>query len=367
MVRPMRRLLVLAAVGLLCACAKAPPPKKLTPPKPKDPAELVADLLHRAYGAVESKDSDALTEVFEPDAMIFGLSPADTFNSRQAFMDTATKELQAFQLSGDSLAFSESHPEVGLADGAQSGWLDDFPKAVLTSSGTPSTWLPRITAHAVKTPEGWRFDAMHLSLGVPDAKTFAPDGARKYLPPFAIEGERGKDSEQVIGLTKRMLEDIVVKVERISDRDEVLLLGTDPGDVYAPGKKFKDLVKPRLHELKKGYVPVKLDGPLRSKLAPDGKTGWVAANIVVKTNTGKKVQTLPVFRSLWIFDNESEVWDIVSEHQSLALKPEQRDPATADELKAREQRRAEAKPATKSTPAPAKPSKAKDDGISTFE
>ncbi len=349
MVRPMRRLLVLAAVGVLGACAKAPPPKKLEPPKPVRPSELVRELVHRAYAAVESREADGLTELFEPDAMIFGLNPADTFNGRQAFLDKATHELAAFSLSGDSLAFSESNPQVGLADGEQSAWLFDFPKAVLTSGGASSTWLPRLTAHAVKTEAGWRFDAMHLSLGVPDAKTFAPDGAKRYLPPFAVEGERGKDSEQVVGLTKRMLEDIVVKVDRISERDDVLLLGTDPGDVYVPGRKFKDLVKPRLKELKKGYLPVKLDGPFRSRLAPDGKSGWVAATIVVKANTGKKVQTLPLFRSLWIFANENEVWNIVSEHQSLALKPEQRDSATEAELAAR------------------KAAKSKDDGISTFE
>ncbi len=111
------------------------------------------------------------------------------------------------------------------------------------------------------------------------------------------------------------------------------LIGTDVADVFEGGAAFKALVKPRLAELKKsnaGTYTIQ-DGP-RSRLAPGGESGWVAANVVLTLKQGKATRKLPPFRALWIFEKEKGVWALVSDHQSLGLKTEQRDPSLRSEL-----------------------------------
>jgi hypothetical protein len=138
--------------------------------------------------------------------------------------------------------------------------------------------------------------------------------------------ERRPDSDQLVGLSRRLLDEIQVKVDRLSDKTEVVLIGTSPQELFEGGKATKDLLRPQLAELKKAVFSYKVDGPIRSRLSPSKDTGWVAANVVLKMGKGKKEQTLPPFRVLWIFAEEGGLWNLVSEHQSLALKQELRGP-----------------------------------------
>ena len=134
---------------------------------------------------------------------------------------------------------------------------------------------------------------------------------------------KGPDSEQLVGLTRRMLDDIGVKIDRISDSEAVALFGTDATDVFEGGKAFKDLARPQLAQLKKANTFLyKIEGGPRSRVAPGKKTGWVAATVTLRD--AKKGRTLVPFRALWIYAEEKGVWNLVSDHQSLGLKLEQR-------------------------------------------
>jgi hypothetical protein len=131
-------------------------------------------------------------------------------------------------------------------------------------------------------------------------------------------------AEEVVGLAKQMLDDIAVKIERTSDAQTAVLIGTDPGDVYESGAHFKELARPKLPELKKAAFSLKIEQGPRARVAQDGRTAYVAANVVLRLGSGKKVQTLPTFRALWLFHSENEKWALISEHQSLGLMPAQR-------------------------------------------
>ena len=72
-----------------------------------------------------------------------------------------------------------------------------------------------------------------------------------------------------------MLDDIAVKVERTSDADEVVLIGTDPTDVFEGGAKFKQLARPKLPELKRAAFTLKIEDGPRARLAPDHQSAWV--------------------------------------------------------------------------------------------
>jgi hypothetical protein len=125
-----------------------------------------------------------------------------------------------------------------------------------------------------------------------------------------------------------------VKVEHASERPGFVLVGTSPVELFEGGATFKALVRPQLGAIKKGGYTWKLEGPIRVRLAPDHRTGWAAGVLVLRIGSGKKAQVLPPFRALWVFAEEGGVWNMVSEHQSLAVKEDLREPADAEQIKA---------------------------------
>lgn len=329
----LREVTLLVAL-VLCACPKAPPPRKVAPPPPPDPKAEVRELVKTVYSTLETGDPDPIKPLIAPDVMAYGLGPSDTFAQRDPLINFARQELLSISLESEVLRIRSGRVDVGLAHGEQSAWFWDLPRVEYEKKGKTTTWLARVTGHVVKVDGQWSIDAVHVSLGVPDEKIYAADAARKYLPPADVLAERGKDSDELVGLARRILDDVVVKVDRTSERSEVVLLGTGPGELFEGGKAFKDLVKPKLNEIKKAVFSYKVDGPIRSRLAPGQGTGWVAANVVLRLGAGKKQQVLPPFRVLWVFAEEKGLWNLVSEHQSLALKQELRSPADDEAIKA---------------------------------
>lgn len=332
----MRRLVAVALLAIACA-KPAPPPKKIIEEKPPDPKEEARAVLKSVYSALEVAEPELLAELLGADAMVFGLGPSETFNFRDPLIERLKQELMPLGLRGDTLRVAESDIRVGLADGGRSAWLFDLPKVIFEHKGEATIWLPRITAHAVLDETRWRIDALHVSLPVSDTVFYAPESLKRFLPPAEVANERGPDSDQVIGVARRMQDDPGVKIDRVSSRGDVFLLGTSSSDVY-PGSFFRDL-KPRVAELRRGYIAPKFDGPQRARLGPGGKSGWVAGAVLLRAPNGKK---LPALRALWIFTEEKGFWNLVSEHLSVPLKVEQREPASKEDLAARKPLAAEA-------------------------
>lgn len=363
-----RRLLPLLMV--LAGCVTAPP-KKEAPPPPVDPAESVRGVFTEAYASLKEGDGDRLAQLFTEDALVFGLGPADTW-SGALVGDRLRQQLLPIGLSGDAIRVDASNVIVGLDDGEQAGWAFDLPKVTTTHKAEDRVWLPRVTAHVVKLGEAWRIDALHVSLGVPDALVFAPDATKRLLPPSDVPNQRPTEADQVVGVVRRALDDYAVKVDRTSERTEFVQLGTSPAEVFIGGKAFKDAIKPQLGAIKKAGYAWKLDGNLAVKLAPGGKSGWAAAVVVQRQGTGKKQQVFPAFRFLWTVSEEDGVWNITSEHQSLAVKEELRDPANDEALKTWKQVREVVEKATAKKAAPVEagdagvPETKKDDGIGAW-
>lgn len=328
---------------LLCAlavfaCAKPAPRRKVDkrPPEPTDPVSRVKKVVAQSYQAIVTLEPEKLEDLVADQVVGLGFGPQDYVRSRKELIETARQQLMPFGIHGDTLRVVKSRPKVGLASDEQSAWVWDFPRIEQErGNGKPSrTWLPRATFHLVKEHGLWRIDAFHLSFGFPDAELYADGAEKKLVLPADLGVDKGPNSDQAVGLARRLLEDITVKVDRVADRDEVLLLGTDPGDVFEGGRAFKDFARPRLAELKKAPFSLKLDGGPVARLSPGGKTGWVLATVQLKLGAGKAQKTLVPFRAFWVFAEQGDLLDLVLEHQSLGLKPEQLQPATAEALKA---------------------------------
>lgn len=323
----------------LMACAKPPPPKRVViEDNPPDPTGQAKKMLKDVYTAIELLEPDRIEKLITSDVIAFGLGPSDFLNQAPAVLEHLRQELLPFGLRGETLKVIYSKPRIGIAEGGTSGWLHDLPRFERIRPGRSSQfWSPRITAHLVRNADSWQIDVAHVSLGFPDTELYAPLSEKKLVAPEDPGVARGPDSDELVGLTRRLLEDIGVKVARVSDREEVALLGTDQIDVFEGGKAFKDLVKPQLAQIKKSNTFVyKIDGGPRSKLGPGKKSGWVVATVTLRVGEGKKARTLVPFRALWIYADEAGVWNLVSDHQSLGLKTEQRTATKEEDLPKRE-------------------------------
>lgn len=332
--RPFSSLLL--GVLVLGFCAKPPPPKKVEiEDAPPDAEGQVKKTLTDAYGAIEALEPDRFEKLLTADATGFGLGASDFFTQAPAVLEHLRQELMPFGLRGDGLKVIWSRPRVGIAEGEQSAWISDQPRVKWIKSGrAPQFWSPRVTLHLVKTgADKWLIDAFHVSLGFPDADLYAAGSEKKLIPPEDPGTFRGPDADQLVGLTRRLLDDIAVKVDRVSDRDDVALIGTDATDVFEGGKKFKDLVKPQLAAIKKANTyTYKLEGGPRAKLGPGHKSGWVLATVTLTVGAGKKARPLVPFRALWVYAEEKGVWNLISDHQSLGLKLDQRTPTKEEDL-----------------------------------
>ncbi len=328
---------VVLAASLL-ACSHAAPAPRGSQPAP----DTVAGLLAAAYRALESGEADELTALLTTDAMVYGLGPSDTWSSRAETAARLGPHLLPLNLGAQKLSVTESRPGVGLAASGRSGWVFDLPLVTLAGASGASQWLPRVTAHAIREGDSWRFDAVHVSLGVPDELVFAPDAAKLLLPPAEVVAERGVGAEELVGLTRRVLDDFTVKIQHISDRAEFCEIGSAPTETFEGGKRFRALVMPLLSTITKAGYSWKLDGGLKARVAPDGQTGWAAGNVVLRIGAGPSAQVLPTFRTLWIYVEEKGGWNLAAEHQSLGVKEDLRTSASEQDLKAFRLRKAQA-------------------------
>lgn len=338
-----RRLLAVSLTLSFFACVTAKPKPKPEPEPVYEPAEVVRQTIESAFKAVEQGDGDKLEALFTDDALVLGLGPSDTWTGGTVIGDRSRQALLPIGLAGDTVKFEDSRIVVGLTEGDDAAWAFDLPKVTTTHKGKSDVWLPRITMHLVRVfekvpqegrePGRWKIDALHISLAVPDALVFAPDATKKLVAPADVTNDRSPDADQLVGVARRSLDDYGVKLDRTSERAEFVQLGTSAAEVFIGGKAFKDLIKPQLGAIKKAGYTWKIDGNLRVKLAPSGRSGWAAAIVVQRSGSGKKAQTFPAFRYLWTLVEEGGVWNISSEHQSLAVKEDLRDPATDEQLK----------------------------------
>ena len=336
----MRLLLATVLLGAIGLCARAPAPKTEPPPPPEptDPESRIKKVVRQSYEALTLGEPERLADLVTDDVVAVGLGPQEYVTDKDALIEEVRRQLLPIGLRGETLRVARSRPKVGLAEGGQSAWVWDFPRFVRErKERRPTTWLPRVTLHLVKQTGLWKVDALHVSFGHPDADLYAPGAEKQLIAPADPGVDKGTGSEQAVGLARRLLDDIAVKVDRVSDQDRVLLLGTDPNDVFEGGKAFKDLARPRLPELKKAPFSLKLYGGPRARLGPGGKTAWVLATVQLTLYSGtgkaKKAQPLVPFRTFWVFAEEDGLWNLVLEHQSLGLLPEQRKAARAEDLK----------------------------------
>ncbi len=287
--------------------------------------EQLHGLVRALHEALVAQEAERLNELLTADAVVLGVGPGDVFTFRDTLVSRVRQEASAFGLLGGTLTVKEGTVHVGVGEGEASGWIYDAPAVDVLKPGMKAVrFLPRLTGHVIYENARWRFDLVHLSLGLPDAELYAADAPKKFAAPTELQDSRADGTDAVIELAKKTMEDVALKGQKASNREEFVVVGTDPGQVYVGGRAFKDLLRPMLAELKKQVFTLKFEGGVRARLGPTGKTAWVAGNVVLRQSVGKRMQTLPTLRQSFVFAEENGNWVLVQDHQSLGLKPDQR-------------------------------------------
>lgn len=322
----------LVLLGAVCATPPRPaePPAESAPPP--DARAQVDAVVRRLYRAIEKLEPEKLEDTMIPEVVAIGLGPGDFFNSRPALIEELRQQLVPIGLKGETLAIDHQRPKVAVSADHRSAWFFDRPLVTRERPGKSlQRYRPRITGHLV-FDQGWRLDALHVSLPVSNDALYAPGSEKRLTAPEDPQVVKGKGTEQLVGLTRRVLDDLKTKVERTNDADTVVLIGTDATEVFEGGAAFKKMARPLVAQAKKSGFSFSIEGGPRAVLAPGGQSGWVLANVAMTYGTPKGPRTLVPFRSLWIFAEEKGLWSLVSEHQSVGLRPEQRETALPLEL-----------------------------------
>lgn len=314
-----------ALLLLLAGCAAAKEATRAEDAEDASAKAQITAVVRSLHEALVSQEPERLNELLTADAVVLGLGPGDVFSYRDTLVSKTRQEASAFGLLGGAATVKEGTLQVGLGEGEVSGWVYDAPAVdVLKPGAKPQRFLPRLTGHVVYENARWRFDLVHLSLGLPDAELYAADAPKRFAAPTDVGEGRADGTEAVVDLAKKTMEDVALKGQKATNRDEFVVVGTDPSQVYVGGRAFKDLLRPLLPELKKQVFTLKFDGGLRARLGPTGKTAWLAGNVVLRQSVGKRMQTLPTLRQTFVFAQEKGTWVLVQDHQSLGLKPDQR-------------------------------------------
>lgn len=315
--------LLLASLG---ACARAPK-REAPPPPPPTPEDSLRRRVHEAYVALERLELERWQDLLSADLVFFGLGPRDVCTDRDDCIERARQMMVPIGLSGASLVAEKSDVKVGLAPNGKSAWLWDFATFALRADDrVKSRWKVRLTAHAFQSGGEWVFDAVHLSLGLPNEALHRPSVQDELDPPTELDQDLPPAGAELAVLLQRFFKDQRLKIEHVSDGDAVVLVGTDPSEVFTGGKAFKDWARPLLPQLEKAAFSLKTKGGVRARVAPGGETGWVATHVSLTEGTGKKAVTLPPFRGLFVFAHEAEGWRLVVDHQSVGLPEKVRRP-----------------------------------------
>lgn len=276
-------------------------------------------LVGQLYAAIEKGDFRSAESLFTSDALVFGLEPADTWQGAMVIVERAQQQLMSVKNSQVQLHIEESKVEVGLSEGATSAWAYDIPRVSVRARQETKQWLPRVSAHFVLESSGWKIDALHVSLAVPDEVVLSPALSKRLLAPADVAQKINSGAEVLHEQLRRVLGDFGYKVGRTARQPEFVQIGTALGEFFVGGAQFQQMIRPQLGAVQKAGYRWQLEGNVRVELAPDGQSGWAAAVVIQSLGEGKRSKMYPPLRFFWTWTRQDNEWWLSSEHQSLPL------------------------------------------------
>jgi hypothetical protein len=164
---------------------------------------------------------------------------------------------------------------------------------------------PRVHASGLVDATGYAI-AWHVGQVTRAANRAPPPARGKPLAPAKLPAGIDAGAEEVAKLFAASLANPATLAKTVSDRKDVVLLGSEADERYVGGAK----VRATLLRWNLGFAV--RDG-IQAGLAPSKTTAWVAANVDA-AKPGSKLTT--PYRVLAIYDRKGSTWQLVLLHFS---------------------------------------------------
>ncbi|MGB8383469.1 MAG: nuclear transport factor 2 family protein [Dermatophilaceae bacterium] len=251
-------------------------------------------------------DAGGLADAVADDVVAVGIGPHDLFVGRQAVVEAAHERAARGQAAQLTQPITVRH---GLAVGGRSGWGWALAQDV---AGPWPAQVLRASVAVARDHGRWRAVHLHVSFGLANEQL---EEYRRVLPPLAPFGDDvSADARDLVRLLKASMG--VQRLSLIADRPDVVVIGTDPEEVYEGAATYRAAVEPILAQAKEleSVMQCEFPGGLRAALTPDRTTGFVAGNVVAAFGE----QSLPPFRLGWVFTRLDDDFRLVCDHHSAA-------------------------------------------------
>lgn len=305
----MRGVALAAAVGL-CACPETTPTSTTTAATVRKVDEgaaraAVAKVLTEQYVALERGDASGWAQQLMPDVFSFGAGPTDVMPSR----DEVVAFLGRYVKAGGKLTAKSTAMTVALSSDARAAWASDIVELTL-EHGDKHTVVPaRLTAVLAEQSSAWWIVALHWSTGTPVEKLSTPGPKAPKLKDVVASVSPG--AQPVVDEFERGLTSTKDFLSAVSERADALMLGVATEERIEGGTSIKDVLGEQFNQL---GVRLRKLSAAHASVTPNGRVGWVAANVELTTPSKARV---PV-RTLAVYLNDGGLWRMVQAHWSVA-------------------------------------------------
>jgi uncharacterized protein (TIGR02246 family) len=278
----------------------------------------ITKILTDQYAAMEKGDPEAWAQAFAPESVFFGVGPNDAWSSRPGPVQSIQKEMEARTKAGSKCTTKSAGPHIGLTADGRAAWLSDEVEITVTTGDKIEITPLRLTEVLAEQDGNWWVHAVHWSRGVPNAQALemAASGTLGKLKELGDSVAPG--AQAVAAEFQKTSAQVNQFLLSLSARPDAFVFGTAPDEQIEGGDKIKDVFSKQIADL---GLTITRRGGLRAGVAPNGRLGWVAANIdLTALSDGKKVK-VPT-RALMVYLNDGGLWRMVQAHFSNGITPE---------------------------------------------
>ena len=202
-------------------------------------------------------------------------------------------------------------PTIGIAADGKSGWYAaSLGQVVICGEGD----CAKVQREADKHPayhatvliDGGQPIMFHLGANLTDKKL--AEAVKRGAAPGEVAANVAADAKPAVDLAQKTLGDPKAFAATVSDRADVVLLGSDAPEIYVGGAKVRST-------LQAWGIAFKVRDGISAGVTASKTVAWVAANVDA---TAKGAKTATPYRVTLIYEKQGADWKLVAAQFSFA-------------------------------------------------
>jgi ketosteroid isomerase-like protein len=292
--------LAVAVGSSACGGAPSAPARASSAPDEGDdfesPADRVRAFMDNEDLFLSQGDFSGVATMMTPDVFWFGRRAEQVVVGRPAVAGGLRAEFGDPSGAGSTATFVTPFQAVGVAPGGRSVWVTEEMPGTGEGPDGPAEVPYRVTSLVVRDGSRWFVAAQHWSVG-----TGTPAG-RGSVEPAPVPAEVGAGARPLVEALEDAVDDPGSFSGAVADHPDVMLIGPAADDRAEGAEAVRSWLRVRLAD-----AEWEVRGDVRASLAPDGATGFTAANLAAGDR---------VLRGLIVWIREGEDWRIAQAHLS---------------------------------------------------